>query len=288
MTHEYDIDTVIARTAHSLVCAAHHRSTAQRVVVKLPSDERGAAALRREVDLLRSLSHPHVIAYVDGDAGERPWLVTATAASSLESLMIAGVTLTDNEVGGVLLAIAPVLLELEQRQLVHGDVKPANILFASDGRPLLADFGSVQTYHAPAGFHTDGYFVAPTILGDVASLARAVRPMMAQPTELRAVVDRVARDGASPAQLIGIMRTIAAHPCWPTVDEGFAVATGPSTREYGPRPPQPAPSASPARRRRVSRVVVAVVVWLLSIAALQLLRDHRPVVDPPAATHQSG
>ena len=43
------------------------------------------------------------------------------------------------------------LAHLEEQHVIHGDLKPANLLRAGDGRIKLADFGSALTYAAGCG-----------------------------------------------------------------------------------------------------------------------------------------
>ena len=43
------------------------------------------------------------------------------------------------------------LAHLEEQEVIHGDLKPANLLRAGDGRVKLADFGSALTYVAASG-----------------------------------------------------------------------------------------------------------------------------------------
>lgn len=42
--------------------------------------------------------------------------------------------------------LATALAYLHERGVVHGDIKPSNILIADDGRPVISDFGIAKDY----------------------------------------------------------------------------------------------------------------------------------------------
>ena len=68
----YELDAVVARTEHSVVFVAQQRRTARRVAVKLAHDSAGTDALRREIQVLRGLRHPHIIDLVEATATGDP------------------------------------------------------------------------------------------------------------------------------------------------------------------------------------------------------------------------
>ena len=169
----YELEGALARTEHCTVLAGNQRSNGRRVAIKMAIDDAGARALRNEIAVVCSIRHPHLLAALDATTGDEPMLVTERACCSLAELMASHGPLADDVVAGVVLAIATGLAELHRRRLVHGDVKPANILFENGGRPVLADFGATHQFGAAATASTAAYFVTPTSAGDIASLARA-------------------------------------------------------------------------------------------------------------------
>ena len=70
------------------------------------------------------------------------------------------------EAVGVVLTLAEALTALHDAGYVHGDVKPSNIGFASDGAPKLLDFGLARLTHdhdRPAGGTLS--YMSPEVLG---------------------------------------------------------------------------------------------------------------------------
>ncbi|HEX2361567.1 MAG TPA: serine/threonine-protein kinase [Jiangellaceae bacterium] len=99
---------------------------------------------RREVALLTAVDHPHVLpllGVVDVPGGLILVLELAEGGS-LDDLLAARGTLTPGEVVTACAPIAQALAELHGNGIVHGRVSPASVLFAADGRPMLADLGT--------------------------------------------------------------------------------------------------------------------------------------------------
>ncbi|MCU1453386.1 MAG: Serine/threonine protein kinase, partial [Acidimicrobiales bacterium] len=107
--------------------------------------------LRREAAVLASLDHPHVVAVLEvvADPPGVALVMPLAAGGSLRDLLDDRGTLTPGETVAVLAPVAEALASAHRRGIVHGDVKPANVLFTSDGEPLLSDFG-VARFVGPA------------------------------------------------------------------------------------------------------------------------------------------
>jgi serine/threonine-protein kinase len=113
----------------------------------------------REAQNAATLSHPHIVAVYDrGEYEGRLWIsmgyVEGTdAARLLEEQYRHG--MPPDEVVPIVTAVADALDYAHQRQLLHRDVKPANILLAeldSGGwRALLADFGIARRVDDSSG-----------------------------------------------------------------------------------------------------------------------------------------
>lgn len=98
--------------------------------------------LAREMRVLGKVTHPNILPlYAYGKHAGHTYQITAYAdGGSLEDRLGSGVLPLDDALG-VLRGLASALDHVHPLGVVHGDVKPANVLLTSDLQPLLADFG---------------------------------------------------------------------------------------------------------------------------------------------------
>jgi serine/threonine protein kinase len=141
------------------------------------------AAIRREVDLLRTLRHPHVVEFF-GACTEPPslCLIMEFAAGGTLAQLIHGQPgvsppsrLTLLRVIQLSEDIASALDYLHSARIVHRDIKPSNVLLNATGRAALTDFGiskympgtRLETQNVAAG--TLSYMAPELFLGSGAS-----------------------------------------------------------------------------------------------------------------------
>lgn len=101
------------------------------------------ARFRREANVIAQLDHINIMPiYEYGEQDEYAYLVMPylTGGSLLERLREQNI-LEPEEALTYVEQVASALHYAHQRKIVHRDVKPGNILFHSDGRLVLADFG---------------------------------------------------------------------------------------------------------------------------------------------------
>jgi serine/threonine-protein kinase len=113
----------------------------------------------READIAATLWHPHIVGVHDrGEFGGQLWIAMdyvdgTDAAHLLRERYPDG--MPGLEVAALVTAVAEALDYAHQRNLLHRDVKPANVLLAHpdppDQRILLADFGIARWADDPSG-----------------------------------------------------------------------------------------------------------------------------------------
>ena len=113
-------------------------------------DERERARFLREAKLMAGAELPGVVRVLRFGTDAATGLAFHAADvcdGSLEDRLADGRTLSEERVAELGLALAETLAALHAHDppIVHRDLKPSNVLFASDGRPLLADFGVART-----------------------------------------------------------------------------------------------------------------------------------------------
>jgi eukaryotic-like serine/threonine-protein kinase len=129
----------------------------RRVAVKLlhpglADDESFLRRFRAEAQATAALSHPHLLAVYDWSDDEVPYLVTEyLGGGSLRSMLDKGHLLSPAQALVVGLEGARALDYAHRQGFVHRDIKPGNLLFGSDGRLRVADFGLARAI-AEAGW----------------------------------------------------------------------------------------------------------------------------------------
>ena len=125
------------------VFAARDRRLERTVAIKVLHPHADPEVLRRferEAAVLARLRHPNIVeVFAAGVAGGHPYLVMELLEGT--SLERAGVVDDPLE---AMLAVAEALDAVHAQDLLHRDVKPANILRTPQGRVVLADFGLVH------------------------------------------------------------------------------------------------------------------------------------------------
>ena len=109
---------------------------------QLADDPEFRARFRREVKAAQLVGGYHTAAVVEADADANPpWMVTEyVRGPSLQALVDRDGPLDPGAVHQLAAALAEGLHAIHSRDLVHRDLKPLNIIMASDG-PRIIDFG---------------------------------------------------------------------------------------------------------------------------------------------------
>jgi eukaryotic-like serine/threonine-protein kinase len=157
----YRLDGEIGRGGMSTVYRAFDLVLERPVAIKLMHRETAADAdqlerFRREARSVAQLNHPHVVTVID--AGEEPSTNGTDSASATPYIVLEyvhGETLKDvirregplaiPQAIAYAIEIARALGAAHERQIVHRDVKPHNVLVSEEGGAKITDFGIART-----------------------------------------------------------------------------------------------------------------------------------------------
>ncbi len=163
--------SVIGRGGMAVVYLAEHLRLGRHVALKvldpvLAEDEAFRDRFIRESRIAAGLDHPNVVTVYD--AGEAEGVLYLSMryvdGSDLERLLRTETRLTPERAVSIVSQCAAALDAAHARGLVHRDVKPGNILLASEpegtsDRVYLSDFGVTKRMHSGSGLTRTGQFV---------------------------------------------------------------------------------------------------------------------------------
>jgi tetratricopeptide (TPR) repeat protein len=141
-----------------VVYAAYDPELDRRVALKLLRTgalglelEAGRALLLREAQAMARVSHPHVVPVYDvGTFGEQVFLAMELVEAQTLRQWLSAAPRSWREVRNAFVEAGRGLAAAHAVGLVHGDVKPENLLVGRDGRVRVTDFGLART-STPAG-----------------------------------------------------------------------------------------------------------------------------------------
>jgi serine/threonine-protein kinase len=116
----------------------------------LARDPQMRARFLAEGRALAAIRHPHLVQVYDaGEADGRAYLVMEYVPGRSLAVAAHGRSLPAPEIIRITAQIAGALDAVHAANLVHRDVKPANILLADDGRAVLLDLGIARRLEEP-------------------------------------------------------------------------------------------------------------------------------------------
>jgi eukaryotic-like serine/threonine-protein kinase len=143
----YEVQDFLGQGAMGTVYRAYHSALARTAAVKVLSalapDPDATARFRREAQAIAQMRHPNILNVFDfGEYQGTPYMIVEyMPGGSLSDKLKAGERFDGATSLRLLEGIAAALDYAHGLDIVHRDVKPANVLLDGIGNPVLADFG---------------------------------------------------------------------------------------------------------------------------------------------------
>lgn len=177
----YQVKHLLGRGGMADVHAGLDHVLGREVAIKVlrnSADGTQRARFLGEARTLAGLHHPAVVSLLDaGLDGEHPYLVLELAEGrTLADLMESG-AMAGDEVARIGLQVAQALRHAHRAGVVHRDVKPSNVMVATDGRARLTDFGIAKLVGEADGHTRTGETIgSPAYLAPEQVEGRRVSP----------------------------------------------------------------------------------------------------------------
>jgi tetratricopeptide (TPR) repeat protein len=176
--------TVFVAWDHAL-----QRRIALKVLHRAQADRHDA--ILREARALARLTHPNIVQVYDvGRDGDDAFIAMALVDGPEIGRLVRRTRPTGEVLARWLSEAAAGLAAAHRAGLVHGDVKPANLLVGADGHPRWVDFGLATAVGLePVRGGTEGYRAPELVAGARPGIAADVYALCVTALELRAVGD---------------------------------------------------------------------------------------------------
>ena len=182
----YYVIEELHRQPHARLFLAADTQQGRELVIKLLNPAEFAdptirARFKLEAQLLASLGSPAILACEDfGEQDGLLYIATRRmpGGSLAELLQFGGLPL--QETARILQHLAPALDAAHSLGILHGDIKPSNILFDENDMPVLADFGMANLLRAQVDPNSDVLIGPPDYLSPEAALTGAKAPDLSE------------------------------------------------------------------------------------------------------------
>jgi serine/threonine-protein kinase 11 len=148
----------------------HYYAVKQFRLEALQHISNGISQLRRELLAMKRFSHPNIVQLqtilFDSRAKVVYVVMELGDCGSLDSLTE---KVPESTIRGVFFQVLKGILYLHTQGLVHGDIKPSNILLRSDGRALVSDFGLGHSFQSTDMVVGSPAFQAPELMSELVS-----------------------------------------------------------------------------------------------------------------------
>ncbi len=172
LSNRYRLDAQVGLGGMSTVYRAFDTVLERQVAIKLmhreiAGDSDQLERFRREARAVAQLNHPNIVGVIDaGEEGDpdhpTPYIVFEyVEGETLKQRIRRNSKLSVSESIAYAIEIARALGAAHERQIVHRDVKPQNVLIDEEGAAKVTDFGIARTLHQE-GLTADGRVLGTT------------------------------------------------------------------------------------------------------------------------------
>jgi tRNA A-37 threonylcarbamoyl transferase component Bud32/Tfp pilus assembly protein PilZ len=146
------IDRVIGKGSVATVYKGHHLTLDIPVAIKILSATQKLAGSQlaerflKEARVIARINHANIVAVMNAgeEHGHRFIVMQYVPGRTLGDVLIRRNNLKSHDLIRIFLDVCDALQAAHEHSMVHGDVKPANILLTGEHRAMLVDFGLVK------------------------------------------------------------------------------------------------------------------------------------------------
>lgn len=172
IAERYRVERFIAAGGMGEVYEVTDEVLGERVALKVLTSK-GGPALEDEVKLARRVTHPNVCRVFDlglhrnGDQELRFITMELVRGEPLSAVLARRGPLPAAEVEALVAGVCAALSAAHASGVVHGDLKPSNVLLTASGRVAVMDFGLARGLEgsAPSSYGTPGYVSPEQVAG---------------------------------------------------------------------------------------------------------------------------
>jgi serine/threonine-protein kinase len=174
----YEVLEVLGRGGNGIIYRVRHLKLNRVAALKmLLSGEFASpvelARFTRETKAVAALQHPNIVQIYDvGEADGRPYFTMEFIGGGSLAKKLAGIPQPAKYCASLTETVARAIHAGHLAGIVHRDVKPGNILLATDGTPKMADFGLARHFEegpevtlGPAKIGTTSYMAPEQVVG---------------------------------------------------------------------------------------------------------------------------
>ncbi len=166
---KYKITKLLGRGGMGVVYAAHDSIIGREVAIKFLSAKAAGneTSLRRFVQEARAvgqLQHPNVVSLFDVDQADGMWylVMEKVEGGTASDLIETSGTISWKKAAKIIADACRGLIVAHDKNLIHRDIKPDNIMLAADGTAKISDFGLAKMQNSDAPTLTQQHQVLGT------------------------------------------------------------------------------------------------------------------------------